>query len=147
MTAAPPIQQPSDANRMIITADLPHLSPPAAFDYFTRPELLGRWWPPEANVEARAGGSYRLSWPAMGWELSGRYTAFEPGERLAFTWQWAHRPELPIRTVEVVFAAKNNGCHVTISHGIYGDTAIEQADRQEHIEGWIYFLGQLQASE
>ncbi|WP_374687973.1 SRPBCC domain-containing protein [Promineifilum sp.] len=140
-----PTQQPSGSDHMVVAADLPDLSPRQAFDYFITPELLARWWPPEADVDARSGGEYVLRWPKMGWALSGRYTAFEPGERLAFTWQWAHRPELPARTVDVRFAPSATGCRVAITHGTYGDSPVEQADRQSHIDGWLHFLGQLRA--
>lgn len=142
---SPAAQLPGATDHMIVMADLPRLSPPTAFDYFTRPELLAQWWPPEAIVEPRAGGSYRLSWPEMGWELFGRYSVFEPGERLGFSWRWSHHPELPLRVVEVVFAPSERGCRVTVTHGVYGDSAVEQDDRQSHIDGWLHFLGRLQA--
>jgi uncharacterized protein YndB with AHSA1/START domain len=144
MTVSPPAQLASDNNQMIVAADLPHLSPETAFDCFTQPELLSRWWPPEADVEAWTGGRYRLTWPAMGWELSGRYITFEPGERLGFSWQWAHRPELPARTVIVEFVPVGAGCRLTVTHSTYGEAAIEQEDRQSHVDGWIHFLGRLQ---
>jgi uncharacterized protein YndB with AHSA1/START domain len=130
---------------MIVTVDLATFSPQKAFDYFTRPELLTRWWPQEASVEPRAGGVYRMGWPAMNWELSGRYSIFEPAERLAFTWQWSHRPDLPARTVDVVFEPAGQGSRLTVTHGLYGDTDAEQDDRQSHIDGWIHFLSKLQA--
>jgi uncharacterized protein YndB with AHSA1/START domain len=145
--AAPPINLSEEPDRMVVMADLPRLSTHAAFDYFTVPELLTRWWPQEAIVEPRVGGHYRLLWPSMNWELTGHYTSFEPGQRLAFTWWWTHQPELPVRHVEATFAPAGVGCRVTISHGSYGDTAAEQEDRQGHIDGWIFFLGQLQAIE
>ena len=145
MTTAPPTQQPSEIDRMIVSADLPGLTALSAFDHFTTPELLSLWWPQAAEVDPRIEGHYRLLWPSMNWELFGRYTAFEPGERLAFTWQWAHEPELPVRTVDVVFAPTTDGCRVTVTHGTYGDSAAEQQDRQGHIDGWIHFLGQLQS--
>lgn len=144
MTAAPPTQQSSATDHVIVSADLPGLTISSAFDHFATPELLSLWWPPAADVEPRIGGQYRLRWPSMDWELFGRYTAFEPGERLAFTWQWAHKPALPIRTVDIVFAPLAAGCRVTVTHGTYGDSTGEQEDRQGHIDGWVYFLGQLQ---
>jgi uncharacterized protein YndB with AHSA1/START domain len=29
----------------------------------------------------------------MNWHLHGRYTSFEPGHKLAFTWHWDQEPE------------------------------------------------------
>jgi uncharacterized protein YndB with AHSA1/START domain len=145
MTAAPPTQQPSGTDHMIVSADLPGLTTLSAFDHFTTPERLSLWWPPAAEVEPRIGGHYRLRWPSMNWELFGRYTVYEPGERLGFTWQWLHEPELPIRTVDVVLMPTAEGSHVTVTHGTYSNSATEQQDRQGHIDGWVYFLGQLQS--
>jgi uncharacterized protein YndB with AHSA1/START domain len=95
-------------------------------------------------VEPRVGGRYRLLWPAMGWELFGHYATFEPGERLAFTWEWTHEPELPARLVDITFEPHGDGCRVTVTHGSYGHTAVEKEDRQSHIDGWFHFLGRLQ---
>jgi uncharacterized protein YndB with AHSA1/START domain len=145
MTPAPPTQLPNAADRMVVTADLLHLSPRAAFSCFTQPEQLARWWPPSAEVDPRLDGRFRMMWPSMGWELFGQFTAFEPDNHLAFTWQWVHRPELPGRVVEVVFAPAGDGCRVTVTHGAYGNSEVEQADRQSHVDGWLHFLGRLQA--
>jgi uncharacterized protein YndB with AHSA1/START domain len=129
---------------MIVAADLPRLTQRRAFDYFTTPKLLIQWWPQEAEVNARPGGHFALRWPSMNWELSGLYTVFEPGARLAFTWQWLHQPELPSRVVDVAFEPAAEGCRVAVIHGTYSDSAVEREDRQGHIDGWIHFLGRLQ---
>ena len=142
---SPAAQLPSGSNQMVVAADLA-LSPRAAFDHFVMPHLLALWWPPEAIVEPRLGGGYRMLWPSMNWELFGEFTAYEPSERLAFTWQWVHRPELPARAVDVRFLPADSGCRVVVTHGVYGDTAADQEDRQSHIDGWRHFLGQLQST-
>ncbi len=140
----PPVQLPSSGHEMVVAAHLA-LSPQAAFNHFVTPRLLALWWPPEAIVEPRVGGSYRMLWPSMQRELFGQFTTFEPGERLAFTWQWANQTELPVRVVDVAFAPTGTGCRIVVTHGVYGDTAAEQEDRQGHIDGWRHFLSQLQA--
>lgn len=81
----------------------------------------------------------------MNWELTGRFQDTSPGRRLSYTWQWTHEPQLPTRMVTVDFEPLHSGSRVTVSHGRYGATAIEQEDRQSHIDGWLHFLGQLQA--
>ena len=80
----------------------------------------------------------------MNWELSGKYLVYEPGAWLVFTWQWQHRPDLPQRTVAVTFETVDGGTRLAIAHSAYGNTAIEQEDRQSHIDGWLHFLGRLQ---
>jgi uncharacterized protein YndB with AHSA1/START domain len=144
MTLDPPTELPSESDQMIVAAEI-GMTPGAVFAHFIDAQLLVLWWPQEASVEPWENGHYLMSWPSMNWKLSGLFTTFEPDKRLAFTWQWAHRPELPVRTVDVLFARAASGCRVMVTHGVYGDSAAEQEDRQGHIDGWIYFLGQLQS--
>jgi uncharacterized protein YndB with AHSA1/START domain len=141
------IQLDSDSGRVVLTADFPNLSPQALFNHFTVPDLLTRWWPQEATVDGRPGGSYRLSWPAMKWELYGEYSQFEPGRRLAFSWRWRHEPELPTRQVNIQIEPVAEGSRLTLTHSRYSDSPADQTDRQSHIDGWHYFLGQLQQQE
>jgi uncharacterized protein YndB with AHSA1/START domain len=148
MLSQPPITQlDSDSGRVVLTADFPHFSPHALFDYFTVPDLLACWWAPEATVDGRPGGSYQLRWPAMKWVLYGDYSQFEPGRRLAFSWRWQHEPDLPTRQVEITFEPLAQGSRLTLTHSAYDDSPSDQSDRQGHIDGWHYFLGQLQQQE
>lgn len=137
-------QLPTGPEEMVVTAELPRLSPVTAFDYFTQADLITQWWPPSAEIEPRAGGQYRLAWPSMNWELTGRFQDFRPGQRLSYTWQWTHEPALPTRTVTIDFEPLRSGSRLTVTHGRYGDSAVEQEDRQSHIDGWLHFLGRLQ---
>jgi uncharacterized protein YndB with AHSA1/START domain len=141
------MQLDSDPSRVVLTADFPHLSPQAVFDYFTVAHLLARWWPPQAAVDGRVGGAYQLSWPAMNWELYGDYSQFEPGRRLAFSWHWQHEPELPTRQVEIGIEPWGQGSRLTLTHSRYDDSPADQSDRQSHIDGWFHFLRQLQQQE
>jgi uncharacterized protein YndB with AHSA1/START domain len=133
------------ADRLVLQVELTKLSPEQVFDHFARPELLTRWWPTEAENDPRPGGWYHFAWPAQDWHLRGRYTAFEPGRSLGFTWQWDHEPERPMRHVAVDFAghAHGGGCVVTVTHALYGDDPTEQEDRESHREGWLHFLARL----
>ena len=136
----------TDNSTLEVRAEFPGISPDDLFRWFAEPGLLIRWWPQEAVVDGRVGGSYRLSWPAMGWHLNGEYTEFAPGSRLAFTWRWEHEPNLPDRLVTLDFSAAPAGSLLTIHQGTYADTEADQADRQSHIDGWTHFLSQLQAT-
>jgi uncharacterized protein YndB with AHSA1/START domain len=119
------------------------------FAYWTRPDLLKQWWPPQAEVEPRAGGAYHYCWPERGDSLRGAFTTFEPGRTLAFTWRWDHEAaDAPTRTVTVTFAPAprdDNRVTLTLRHKPYGDTPAEQEARKGHLEGWNYFLGKLQS--
>lgn len=126
------------ADRLVMRGDF-GVTPEVLFQYWVEPNLLAEWWAPGAEVDLRVGGSYTLSWPAMGWCLRGRYMAVEPGARLAFTWAWDHEPDLPERSVDVRFAADAAGTVMTIEQGIYRDLPEDLADRQSHLEGWLHF--------
>jgi len=121
-------------------------SPEKAFSYFVTPSLLAEWWAPQAEIDPQPGGQYVMSWPSQDWHLRGEYTDFAPGERLAFSWRWDHEPQLPTRLVSVLFEAAEPGTNVRLQHGVYGQDAVEQADRDSHREGWLHFLGRLEES-
>jgi uncharacterized protein YndB with AHSA1/START domain len=140
-----PREIPSGPDRLVVAADFPELTPEAVFDYWTKPELITRWWPQEAEIEPRVGGRYHLGWPGMKWHLRGVYTAFEPGSRLAFTWNWDHEPDSPERSVAITLESKGEGTRLTATHGTYANTDSDREVRQSHLEGWTHFLSQLQS--
>lgn len=136
----------SPADRLVVQVDLASMSPDEALDHWLRPAMLTRWWGTQAETDPRPGGAYHIAWPARGWHLRGRYTILEPGRRVAFTWQWDHEPERPLRHVEVVADARPDGGTVlTVTHAVYGEGAAERAERESHRDGWLHFLGRLAA--
>ena len=138
----------SGRDRLVVTGDFPGFTPESLFDGWTRPELLRRWWPQEAWVEPWVGGTYRLSWPGLGWQLRGRYHAFDRGRELAFSWRWDHDPEgATERRVVVTFAPAGEGAaRLTIVHGPYDDSPADQKLRlDDHLAGRLHFTGRLRA--
>ena len=140
-------QLPSDLNILVIEANFLTVSPYALFDYWTQPSLLQQWWPQNAEIDQRVGGSYHLSWPQMNWHLRGHYTSFEPGKQLAFTWRWDHDPQ-EMRESEVKIAFEplaTDGTRLLLVQGPYTDTSEDQELRMEHhLAGWKHFLPRLQ---
>ena len=138
-------QLPSAADRAILTAEYEHLLPARLFECFTDPALLAVWWAPEGEVDGRVDGAYHLWWSQMNWHLRGTYSEFAPGERLTFSWKWDHETELPARTVAIEFAPSEGGkgAKLTLTHGFYTESAADVDDRQGHIDGWLYFLSQI----
>lgn len=132
----------TDTGTLVLTGEFP-ASPETVFRHWTEPGLVTKWWAQQAEVEPRTGGAYLFSWPQMDWRLRGRYTTFDPNQRLVFTWAWDHEPDTPERQVEVRFDPAGDGTRLTITHGPYGMSASEQQDRQGHLEGWQHFSSQL----
>lgn len=97
-------------------------TPAEAFRAFTHPTALRDWLCNVAQVEARPGGRFYLAW-SDGHSAWGDYTAFEPGQRLAFSWN--HDAHAGATTVEVRFATAKAGARVTVKHAGLGDTADE----------------------
>ena len=122
-------------------------APDTVWRMWTEPDALTRWWPDQAEVDEVAR-TFHLSWPRMEWHLRGRILEWDAPERLAFTWRWDHEPELPERTVSIALqpTTDGDGTLLTLRHGTYGETEIEAADRQSHLDGWNHFLGRLEAA-
>ena len=154
------VWEPTGNETLVVTTDVPDCSPVRLFDFWTLPELICQWWPQQASIEARVGGAYLLTWPAMDWRLRGHYTAFDPGHLLAFTWAWDHdSTDAPPKLVTIEFAATiaaedaededrtldQPGTRLTLTHGSYLATPAEQELRIEHhLAGWRHFLPRLQ---
>lgn len=136
-------QLPAHTHTVIIQAELPHMAPSLLFDYWTQAPLLAQWWPPEAELELRPGGSYHLAWPQQDWHLRGEYAVVEPGRKLAFTWAWDQAPHTPTRHVTVDFQPAGDGTRLTVTQGDYGESAEDAEERQGHIDGWMFFLNRL----
>jgi len=137
--------EPSGPEKLVVAGDFEAFTPQELYDHFTLPELLTKWWPPEATVEMKEGGAYTLDWPEMSWKMLGRVKAFEPGKRFVFSWIWAHSPEgTTPRTVEVVFTPREEGgSRLVLTHGDYGEGGAEAQAKQGHRQGWEQFLTRL----
>lgn len=131
-------------DRITIVADFPSLKPPQLFDYWTDPDLLRKWWPPMAELQAQNGGKYHFSWPKQDWHLRGRYTLFEKGKKLGFTWKWDHEQVDETRVTVMLEPLQKNGTKLTLQHEGYSKSAEGKKVRDEHVEGWTFFLGKLQ---
>ena len=134
---------PTDNDKLGIAAEFAGITPPLLFNYWIEPELLQKWWPPEAKTEPRTGGAYHLFWPQMNWHLRGHYTQLDPGRTLAFTWQWDHYPV--IKNVVITFELLNDdSTRIMLIHSPYGSSEQDRRDREGHREGWIHFVSRLQ---
>jgi uncharacterized protein YndB with AHSA1/START domain len=95
-------------------------------------------------LTAEKGGSYHFSWPKQNWHLRGSFTEVVDYGRLVFTWKRDHET-VDQTSVELTFDPMlPDGTKLTLQHTGYGDDAVGRKIRDEHVEGWMYFLGKLQ---
>jgi glutathione S-transferase len=88
----------SDQVQIVHTINAPREE---VFRAWTDPDELRRWWGPgeftcpEATVDLRPGGKYRLVMQPPGGEafvVAGTYREVEPPSRLVYTWRWETGP-------------------------------------------------------
>lgn len=101
-------------------------TPEQAFETFTRE--IGTWWRPNTLFRFTSGGPGTLSFESGpggrfietqpdGTEFEiGRITAWEPGNRLAFTWRQAGFAPDQRTEVEVHFEPVDGATRVTVEH-------------------------------
>lgn len=136
-------------DELVLVAEYPGAAIERVWALWTRPELLVRWWPREAETDVREGGAYHLGWPEQGWHLRGRYTAVTPERLLAFTWDWDGDLEgtgpkhVTLHFEPLPGAGADAGTHLTLIHGTYADTPKDREARQGHLDGWRHFLPRL----
>jgi uncharacterized protein YndB with AHSA1/START domain len=125
------------------------------FEAWTNPEVLKDWWhagpewdTPEAEVDLRPGGSYRLAMrdPDSGQThtLVGEYREVQPPERLVYTWTWESNPEEMRGSegslVTVEFVEDGDATNVEITHSGFASEEI----RDLHAHGWEACLANLE---
>jgi uncharacterized protein YndB with AHSA1/START domain len=125
------------------------------FEAWTNPEVLKDWWhagpdwdTPEAEVDLRPGGSYRLAMrdPGSGQThtLVGEYREVQPPERLVYTWTWESNPEEMRGSegslVTVEFVEDGDATNVEITHSGFASEEI----RDLHVHGWEACLANLE---
>jgi uncharacterized protein YndB with AHSA1/START domain len=131
-------------DRIKIEADFTRLNPAQLFDYWTSADLLKKWWPPSAELQPELGGTYHLSWPKQDWHLRGKFTMFDRGKALGFTWKWDHE-SVDVTRVTVLFRQlPDRGTRLILLHEGYSKSSEGKKTKSEHVEGWMFFLGKLQ---
>jgi uncharacterized protein YndB with AHSA1/START domain len=124
-------------------------APPAkVYDAFTRPELIAKWWGPDAGpvlhaeADARVGGRFRIRFQTLDGEqheMSGAYRVTEPGRRLVWDMTWITFPER-LSVVTLDLAAIEGGTELTLHH----DQLHDEEVRDSHVQGWNGMLAKLE---
>jgi hypothetical protein len=127
---------------LVVSQEIPALSPDDALRWFVEPGLLTQWWGQAAHVEPEVGGRWEVRWPAMAWTLRGQIAELS-ATSLIVSWAWDHESDLPARALIVRVEASGSGATLRIMQGPYrqGDAfPREEEDRASHREGWEHFL-------
>jgi uncharacterized protein YndB with AHSA1/START domain len=119
------------------------------FAAWTEPGLLTQWWGPgpvtcpEAEVDLREGGAYRLANRhadgSITW-ISGRFERVRAPEELVYTWKVSILPD-EATLVRVSFMPHPEGTELTLIHERFAIEAI----RDMHLEGWGGCIDKLEA--
>ena len=119
------------------------------FAAWTDPELLKRWWGPgpvtcpEAHVDLREGGTYRLANLEVDgsttW-ISGRFERVRAPEELVYTWNVSIVPG-EATLVRVEFLIHPEGTELVLTHERFAVKSV----RDMHVQGWNACIDKLQA--
>jgi len=103
-------------------------APQRVFAAWTEAEQLAAWWWPQLagttyDVDARPGGRFRITSPAIGATVWGVFTEVDHPRRLVFSWNWEDDadPDAVVDagvadTVVVTFEPRDDGTLVTVAH-------------------------------
>jgi uncharacterized protein YndB with AHSA1/START domain len=118
--------------------------PEVAFRYFVEPAFMARWLGRSHSLDPRPGGVFRVEISA-GAIASGTYTEVTPYRRVAFTWGWEGRADLPPgeSLVEIELEPREGGTLVRLRHSGLPAAAEDPFTPQEHAERWARYLGVL----
>lgn len=140
-----------------MTEQAPHLTlvrhfavaPERVWQAWTDPEILVRWFGPDAGqvhsaeLDVREGGRFRVAFSTLDGETHtclGTYREVVPHERLAFTWEWITMPERQSHVL-LSFRAVGGGTEFTLHHSRFADVPA----RDGHRQGWTGSLDKLAA--
>ncbi len=125
-------------------------APPArVYAAWTKPELMVRWWGPDAGpvlsaeADPRTGGRFRVVFQTLDGETHdcrGEYLEVETDRKLVFTWEWVTMPERRSQ-VTLRLRAIEEGTELTLTHAQFFD----EAARDAHQAGWSTALDKLDA--
>jgi uncharacterized protein YndB with AHSA1/START domain len=107
--------------------------PEEVYRNFTNATALREWLCDAALALPHPGGRLYLAWN-RGYYASGNYTATQPGEKVAFTWQGREEPA-PTH-VQVDLAASDGGTRINLEHSGIGSGSEWDKAYQEIQEGW-----------
>ena len=119
-------------------------SPEAVFRFFVEPAFMARWFGQQHTLDPRPGGIFRVEVSAGNF-ARGTYTEVIPYRRIAFTWGWEGRTDLPPgrSLVEIELVPKEGGTLLRLRHSGLPTTAEAPFTREDHGKRWAKYLARL----
>jgi uncharacterized protein YndB with AHSA1/START domain len=119
-------------------------SPETVFKFFVDPAFMAQWFGVRHTLDPRPGGVFRVE-VAAGAVASGTFTEIAPHRRVAFTWGWEGRDDLPpgASLVEIELTPKDGGTLVRLRHSGLPGGARAPFTPQEHGKRWAHYLARL----
>ena len=110
------------------------------FDFFADPDKMVQWMGRSAQLEPRAGGTFRVD--LNGRDVArGEYVTVDRPDRVVFTWGWEADDALTApgsSTVEVTLRPDGDGTVVRLRH-----TDLPEEARGAHAHGWEHYMERL----
>ena len=126
---------------LVVQREVQIAAPPATvFAFLTDPEKILRWIGTEATVEPRQGGLYLVN--VTGKDVArGRFTEVIPVHRLAYSFGWDGRDEVPPGSslIEIDLIDRDGGTLLRLTHSGLPNAAACAS----HEKGWTHYLGRL----
>jgi uncharacterized protein YndB with AHSA1/START domain len=119
-------------------------SPETAFKFFVEPVSMAQWFGVRHTLEPRPGGIFRVE-VSGGAVARGIYQEVVPYRRVAFTWGWEGRDDLPPgrSLVEIELEARDGGTLVRLRHSGLPTAAGAAFTPEDHGTRWSHYLAQL----
>ena len=125
---------------LMVRREVQIAAPPATvFAFLTDPEKIMRWMGTEATLEPHPGGLYLLN--VNGMVARGEFTEVVPVHRLAYTFGWEARENVPPGSglIEIDLIEEGDGTLLRMTHS--GLPSAEEC--ASHEKGWTHYLARL----
>ncbi len=124
------------------------------FSAISDPQELTQWFPDEAILEPKAGGTFKLSFLKDSEKAKmkmdrdfineGKVLEIIQNKKLVHTWKWMAFPNFPETIVTWELEPEsNNKTRLTMTHTGFTGKEEGPASIEEHNKGWSFFLNEL----
>jgi uncharacterized protein YndB with AHSA1/START domain len=132
------------SQRTIRLQTFTHETPKRMFEWISKPDLLERWMPDNASIDPTKGGRYSMGWKG-GPTHTGSIVAYDPGKRIALTWEWPGMENRLVTKLELAVKRTGRGSIFLLTHSGFpkDERWVELCGGA--IQGWTYFLMNLKS--